>query len=183
MNSIGNTDTNSNDTSIMGTSEESIPTSVIPPVVVPIVAPHTTVHSNSVPHGEKSEKFIGVEFKRWHQKMLFYLTALNLAKFLNEDSPAIQEGENNWTSLIALDVWKHSDFLCKNYILNGLDNTLYNVYCSKQSAKDLWESLERKYKTEDTGTKKFIAGRFLGLQDGRFKDGYQSSARIADYTS
>ncbi|KAL2541627.1 CCHC-type domain-containing protein [Abeliophyllum distichum] len=152
MNSIGNIDTNSNDTSNMGTSEGSIPTGVIPPVVVPVMAPHTTVHSNSVPHGEKPEKFIGVEFKKWHQKMLFYLTTLNLAKFLNEDPPSIQEGENNRASLIALDAWKHSDFLCKNYILNGLDNTLYNVYCSKQSAKELWDSLERKYKTEDAGT-------------------------------
>ncbi|KAL2491386.1 Uncharacterized protein Adt_27014 [Abeliophyllum distichum] len=137
MNSIGNTNTNSNDTSNMGTSEGSIPTGVIPAIVVPIVAPHTTVHSNFVPHGKKSEKFIGVEFKRWYQKMLFYLTTLNLEKFLNEDPPAIQEGENNRASLIALDAWKHSDFLCKNYVLNGLDNTLYNMYCSKQSAKDL----------------------------------------------
>ncbi|KAL2465946.1 Retrovirus-related Pol polyprotein from transposon TNT 1-94 [Abeliophyllum distichum] len=120
--SVGNTDTNSNDTLNVGTS-----TGVIPPVV----ASPTTVISNSVPHGEKSEKFIGVEFERWHQKMLFYLTTLNLAKFLNEDLPTIQEGENNQASLIALDAWKHSDFLCKNYILNGLDNTLYSVYCSK----------------------------------------------------
>ncbi|KAL2492309.1 Uncharacterized protein Adt_27937 [Abeliophyllum distichum] len=145
MNTIGNTDTNSNDTSNMGTSKGSNPTGIIPPVVVlPI-----TVHSNSVPHGEKLEKFIGVEFKRWHQKMLFCLTTLNLAKFLNEDPLAIQEGENNRASWNALDASKHSDFLYKNYILNGLDNTLYNVNCSKKSAKDLWESLERKYKTED----------------------------------
>ncbi|KAL2461443.1 Uncharacterized protein Adt_44863 [Abeliophyllum distichum] len=99
MNTIGNTDTNSNDTLNMETSEGSNPTGIIPPVVV---LP-TTVHSNSVPHGKKSEKFIGVEFKRWHQKMLFYLTTLNLAKFLNEDPPAIQEGENNRASFIALD--------------------------------------------------------------------------------
>ena len=33
---------------------------------------------------------------------------------------------------------KHSDFLCKNYILNGLDNTLYNVYSSIKIARELW---------------------------------------------
>ena len=37
----------------------------------------TTLH-----HGEKPEKFKGTDFKRWQQKMLFYLTTLNLAKFL-----------------------------------------------------------------------------------------------------
>lgn len=165
MNTVLNTDTTSNETSNMGTSEGSVPTGVIPPVVntttTPVVGAPTIVHSNSVSHGEKPEKFVGVDFKRWQQKMLFYLTTLNLAKFLNEDPPAIQEGENNRASLIALDAWKHSDFLCKNYILNGLDNALYGVYCYKKSAKELWESLEKKYKTEDAGTKKFIVGKFL----------------------
>ncbi|XP_022871952.1 uncharacterized protein LOC111391042 [Olea europaea var. sylvestris] len=65
-------------------------------------------------------------------------------------------GENNRESIIALDAWKHSNFLCKNYILNALDNTLYGVYSSKESAKELWNSLETKYKIEDARTKKFI---------------------------
>ncbi|KAL2554333.1 Uncharacterized protein Fot_07952 [Forsythia ovata] len=43
MNSIGNIDTNSNDTSNMGTSEGSVPPGVIYPVVVPVVAPTTTL--------------------------------------------------------------------------------------------------------------------------------------------
>ncbi|GKG43156.1 hypothetical protein Tco_0479840, partial [Tanacetum coccineum] len=29
------------------------------------------------------------------------------------------------------------------------------------TAKELWESLERKYKTEDAGTKNFVVARFL----------------------
>ncbi|KZV24914.1 hypothetical protein F511_21612 [Dorcoceras hygrometricum] len=31
-------------------------------------------------------------------------------------------------------------------------------------AKELWESLDRKYKTEDAGAKKFLVGRFLDLK-------------------
>ena len=52
-------------------------------------------------------------------------------------------------------------FLCKNYVTNGLSDSLYNVYIRKKTAKELWESLDWKYKTEDTGTKKFVVGRFL----------------------
>ncbi|KAK3033186.1 hypothetical protein RJ639_036978 [Escallonia herrerae] len=63
-----------------------------------------------------------------------------------------------------MDAWKHSDFLCKNYILNGLDNALYNVYIPMVNAKALWESLERKYKTEDAGSKKFVVGKFLDFK-------------------
>ncbi|XXG79779.1 hypothetical protein AAC387_Pa09g0778 [Persea americana] len=45
-----------------------------------------------VNHGKKLEKFSGTEFKRWQQKMLFYLTTLNLARFLHEEALALKEG-------------------------------------------------------------------------------------------
>ena len=51
--------------------------------------------------------------------MLFYLTTLNLAKFLRDDAPICNENEANRQVVAAMDAWKHSDFLCKNYILNG----------------------------------------------------------------
>ena len=44
-------------------------------------------------HHERPEKFAGVNFKRWQQKMLFYLTTLNLAKVLSEDPPAVAKNE------------------------------------------------------------------------------------------
>ena len=34
----------------------------------------------------------------------------------------------------------------------------------KKSAKELWESPDKKYKTEDAGTKKFVVGRFLNYK-------------------
>ena len=114
-----------------------------------------------VSHGEKPKKFNRNDFKRWKQKMLFYLTTLNLAKFLREDAPVCSENEADIQVVAAVDAWKHSNFLCKNYILNGLDNTLYNVYSPIKKARELWESLDRKYKTEDAGMKKFVVGRFL----------------------
>ncbi|GJS11856.1 hypothetical protein Tco_0368652 [Tanacetum coccineum] len=69
-----------------------------------IGAPVTNIIAN---HAEKLEKFNGQNFKRWQQKMFFYLTTLNLAWFLNETAP------------------------------------------QTMTAKELRESLERKYKTED----------------------------------
>ncbi|GJR97834.1 hypothetical protein Tco_0270008 [Tanacetum coccineum] len=35
-------------------------------------------------HAEKPEKFNGQNFKRWQQKMFFYLTTLGLVRFLKE---------------------------------------------------------------------------------------------------
>ena len=69
--------------------------------------------------------------------------------------------EEDRGSLMAFDVWKSSDYLCWNYVMNSLADALYNVYCVKKTAKELWESLDKKYKTEDAGAKKFVVGRFL----------------------
>ena len=99
--------------------------------VVPVVPIYVPTH---VSHGEKPEKFNGNDFKRWQQKMLFYLTTLNLAKFLCEDAPVCSENEADRQLVAVVDAWKHSDFLCKNYILNGLDNTHY-IMCIVQSRR------------------------------------------------
>ncbi|XP_075480615.1 uncharacterized protein LOC142521272 [Primulina tabacum] len=128
------------------------------------MASTSTTTTPTVHHGEKPEKFHGIDFKRWQQKMLFYLTTLALAKFLKEDPPTVDEGEQDTQKRTAVDAWNHSDFLCKNYILNGLDNALYNVYCQVKTAKELWESLDKKYRSEDAGLKKFIVGRFLDFK-------------------
>ncbi|KAK3006347.1 hypothetical protein RJ639_017496 [Escallonia herrerae] len=125
--------------------------------------PYVAPAHGSVGHGERPKKFNGKDFKRWQQKMLFYLTTLNLARFLQEDAPDLGENPDRQT-VAAVDAWKHSDFLCKNYILNGLDNALYNIYSPMVNAKALWESLERKYKTEDAGSKKFVVGKFLDFK-------------------
>ncbi|KAK4385913.1 hypothetical protein Sango_2715300 [Sesamum angolense] len=127
-----------------------------------VVQPH--VAQPIAAQGERPEKFSGNDFKRWHQKMLFYLTTLNLARFLSEEVSVVSEGETDTQKRAAIDAWGHGDFLCRNYILNGLSDTLYNVYSSATTARALWESLEKKYKIEDAGLKKFIVGKFLDFK-------------------
>ncbi|KAK1423986.1 hypothetical protein QVD17_19297 [Tagetes erecta] len=134
----------------------AVMTSAVAVTTTPVVAP---VHNLS--YAEKPEKFTGVNFKRWQQKMLFYLTTLNLARFLTESAPLLTEGEMDAQTVSAVQAWNHSDFLCRNYVLNGMVDALYNVYCKAKTAKELWDSLERKYKTEDAGTKKFVVAKFL----------------------
>ncbi|KAH1092175.1 hypothetical protein J1N35_019432 [Gossypium stocksii] len=96
--------------------------------------------------------------------MLFYLTMLNLAKFLKDNPPTIKEGEvDEVTTFTAVEAWKHSNFLCGNSILNGLSNTVYEVHSVKKIAKESWTSLDHKYKAEDAGTKKFLVSKFLNF--------------------
>ena len=49
-------------------------------------------------------------------------------------------------------------------MLNGLVDALYNMYCKTKMTKELWESLDRKYKMKDAGTKKFVVARFLDFK-------------------
>ncbi|KAK3033397.1 hypothetical protein RJ639_033904 [Escallonia herrerae] len=102
---------------------------------------------SSVGLGERPEKFNEKDFKR----------------FLQEDAPDLGDYPDRQT-VVAVNAWKHSDFLCKNCILNGLDNALYNVYRPMVNVKGLWESLERKYKTEEAGSKKLVVGKFIDFK-------------------
>ncbi|XP_055824810.1 uncharacterized protein LOC129893325 [Solanum dulcamara] len=110
---------------------------------------------------EKPEKFTIIDFKCWQQKMFFYLTTLSLQRFINEDDPVIEEGTPENEKFIVTKARTHFDFLCKNYILNGLEDGLYNVFSNCKTSKELWYALEKKYETEDAGLKKFVAATFL----------------------
>ena len=45
--------------------------------------------------------------------------------------------------------------------MSGLQDDMYNVYNNVKTSKELWDALEKKYKTEDAGMKKFIVAKFL----------------------
>ena len=84
-----------------------------------------------------------------------------LEKFLTKDASKLKVDENDIIVINAIDSLKHLDFLCKNYVLNGLTDSVYNVHYTKSSANELWESLDQKYNPEDARAKNFFVGRFL----------------------
>ncbi|KAB2632554.1 hypothetical protein D8674_028801 [Pyrus ussuriensis x Pyrus communis] len=98
----------------------------------------------------KPSKFKGLHFKRWRQKMLFFLTTKKI-------EPTIAQTKASQT-------WIENDFLAKNYILNGFSDDLYDYYSDYGTAKDLWEALQKKYDTEEAGAKKFAVRRYLKYQ-------------------
>ncbi|PHT59574.1 hypothetical protein CQW23_01937 [Capsicum baccatum] len=92
---------------------------------------------------EKPRKFSCIDFKRWQQKMFFYLNTLCLQWFTRENTPEVPEGTFDKDRFIIVEAWKHSDFLCRNYILSGLQDDLYNVYSVTKTSKDLWGHLNK----------------------------------------
>ncbi|XP_052177552.1 uncharacterized protein LOC127791608 [Diospyros lotus] len=135
------------------TASASVPTPAI--VMGPMV-------TEATPHVEKPHQFNGEDFKRWQQKMVFYLTTLNLAYILKEACPVTPEENATAEEVVAKEALMHTDFLCRNYILSALPDSLYNVYCTAYpTVKELWDALDKKYKLEDAGTKKFLVAKFL----------------------
>ena len=125
----------------------------------------TVAHNRSnvaLAPAQKPAKFSRVDFKIWQQKMFFYLTTLSLQRFINENVTVISDETQANERFLVTEVWTHSDFLCKNYIPSGLQDDLYNVYSNAKTSKELWDALEKKYKTEDAGMKKFT-GKISGL--------------------
>ena len=123
-------------------SDTMVPTAyaqVATPTVTQAPVMPTTVPI-SVSLGEKQEKFSGLNFKRWQQKMLFYLTTLNLARFLTEEALKLKQDERDIQVISVVDAWKHSDFLCRNYVMNALTDSLYNVYTDKKKQPRIYRN-------------------------------------------
>ncbi|GAA0176198.1 hypothetical protein LIER_29236 [Lithospermum erythrorhizon] len=101
--------------------------------------------------------------------MMFYLKTMTLSKFLTEEAPKLQEGESNLQLVIVVEAWKHSDYLCRNYILNELSDALFLVYRTLPTAKSIWDASEYKYILQDARIKKFIVKKFIDFKmiDGK----------------
>ena len=65
------------------TPASAITSATIPATTIAAIIELTV--TNATPHVEKSQQFNGKDFKRWQQKMVFYLTTLNLAHILKEE--------------------------------------------------------------------------------------------------
>ncbi|GJS50253.1 hypothetical protein Tco_0600374 [Tanacetum coccineum] len=101
-------------------------------------------------------------------KMLFFLTMKKVASALTSQKPVVVETTELWEKekqTKALQEWTENDFMCKNFILNGLSDDLYDYYnFDDVTAHKLWEALQKKYDTEEAGTKKYAVSRYLKFQ-------------------
>ncbi|GAU30034.1 hypothetical protein TSUD_161200 [Trifolium subterraneum] len=107
----------------------------------------------------KLEKFEGGYFNRWQKKMKFLLTTLKVAYVLNTGRPLEME-ETTIAQTREIQKWDNDDYICMGHILNGLSDSLFDIYQSSASAKELWDRLEARYMIEDATSKKFLVSQF-----------------------
>nr|GEX22992.1 zinc finger, CCHC-type [Tanacetum cinerariifolium] len=93
--------------------------------------------------------------RRWQKKMHFLLTTLNVFYVLTTLMPKLLE-DATVEAIIISENWENDDYICRGHILNGMSDSLFDVYMNVESAKELWDSLESKYMAEDSSSKKFL---------------------------
>ncbi|GJS89906.1 zinc finger, CCHC-type containing protein [Tanacetum coccineum] len=103
----------------------------------------------------KLDKLEGHDFRRWQKKIHFLLTTLKVVYVLTTPMPELLEDATVETIRIRAK-WKNDDYICRGHILNGMSDSLFDVYTNVESAKELWDSLESKYTAEDSSSKKFL---------------------------
>nr|GEX43925.1 hypothetical protein [Tanacetum cinerariifolium] len=52
--------------------------------------------------------------------------------------------------------WDNDDYVCRGLILNGMSNSLFDIYQNVDTFKEPWDTLEAKYMAEGASSKKFL---------------------------
>nr|GEV21868.1 hypothetical protein [Tanacetum cinerariifolium] len=87
--------------------------------------------------------------------MHFLLTTLKVVYVLTTPMPELLE-DATMEAIRIRAKWENDDYICRGHILNGMFDSLFDVYTNVESAKELWDSLESKYMAEDFSSKKFL---------------------------
>ncbi|CAM8882814.1 unnamed protein product [Rhodiola kirilowii] len=108
---------------------------------------------------QKLDKFEGTNTRRWKKKMHFLLTNLKVVYVMSTQCPKV--GDNGpMEAFRRRSKWENNDYIARGHILNGLSDDLFDIYQNVESAKELWNSFESKYMTEDASSVKFLVSNF-----------------------
>ncbi|GKC72484.1 zinc finger, CCHC-type containing protein, partial [Tanacetum coccineum] len=109
----------------------------------------------------KLDKFEGHDFRRWQKKMHFLLTTLKVFYVLT--TPMLELLKNATAEAIRIRAkWENDDYICRGHILNDMSDSLFDVYMTVESAKELCgihikkKTLESRYMAEFALSKKFL---------------------------
>ncbi|GKA62332.1 zinc finger, CCHC-type containing protein, partial [Tanacetum coccineum] len=112
----------------------------------------------------KLEKFEGVDFKRWQKKMHFLLSSMSVVYVLTTPMPD-DGGENPTVEQVRKRAkWDNNDYVCRGLILNGMSDSLFDVYQNVKTSKELWDTLKAKYMADDASSKKFLVSNFTNYK-------------------
>nr|GEV54073.1 zinc finger, CCHC-type [Tanacetum cinerariifolium] len=112
----------------------------------------------------KLEKFEEVDFRRWQKKMHFLLSSMSVVYVLTTLMPE-DGGDNPTVDQVGRRAnWDNNDYVCRGLILNGMFDSLFYIYQNVETSKELLDTLEAKYMTENASSKKFLVSNFTNYK-------------------
>ncbi|KAL0448446.1 UNVERIFIED_CONTAM: hypothetical protein Slati_1401000 [Sesamum latifolium] len=131
--------------------------------------------SKALPNLSKLEPLDGTNYKRWSQRLIIFFEQLHVDYVLFTTPPELEVPAE--TSSIAITpittegtkksaedakVKYHRDNkTVRGYLLNHMNNTLFDLFVNQKSAKKIWNTLETRYEVDDVGKKKYVIGKWL----------------------
>nr|GEW48996.1 zinc finger, CCHC-type [Tanacetum cinerariifolium] len=102
---------------------------------------------------------VSIEFVRPQQNLADYLTN-GLARDLRAEAHVLQliprmclepavRRMKLLTSQWKRAKWDNGDYICRGLILNGMSDSLIDIYQNVETSKEIWDTLEAKYMAED----------------------------------
>ena len=92
----------------------------------------------------KLERFDGGNFISWQKRIHFLLVTLQVVYVLNSPKPVETENETI-ADTRKRQKWETDDEIYRGHILNAMSDSLFDVYHSVPTAKELWDRLKMKY--------------------------------------
>ena len=120
----------------------------------------------TLPDLSKLEPLDGTNFKRWSQRLLIFFEQLEIDYVLMEECPQpiwADDGSSSETDQKIAKYEKHNK-LVRGHLLSHMTNALFDLFINNKSAKSIWETLEKKYGSDDAGKKKYVTGKWLQFQ-------------------
>ncbi|GJT84365.1 zinc finger, CCHC-type containing protein [Tanacetum coccineum] len=110
------------------------------------------------------EPSAGVDFRRWQKNMHLLIFIMSVVYVLT--APMLEDGGENPTvdQVRKRAKWDNDDYVCRGLILNGMSDSLFDVYQDVETSKELWDTLEAKYIAEDASSKKFLVSNFTNYK-------------------
>jgi hypothetical protein len=100
----------------------------------------------------KSNAFDGSNYKRWCDRMILWLTAMNIIHVAN-GKPEQFTPEEEQAFMVA-------DNLFRGAVINVLAENLVDFYLTATSNKELWDALETKYGVSGAGSELYVIEQF-----------------------
>ncbi|GKD05029.1 hypothetical protein Tco_1180003 [Tanacetum coccineum] len=104
----------------------------------------------------KLDKFEAMDFRRWQKKMNFFFKSMSVVYMFSTLIPDDGGDDATVKHIGKRSKWENDDYVCRGLILNGMSDTLFDIYQFHGSAKELYDFLESKYMTKDAFSKKFF---------------------------